>query len=619
MPHGIWGILKKELAPFDGRLATAWRVAAICMLASSIFMIYQLPLVAIGCYLILFVMKPNTGESMLMGLGICVLVSIVVGIMFILMRWTIDSPMMHMVVLALSSFLFLYLGAASPLGPVGNIIALVMGFIMSLLGMVPLGEVATRALLYAWLMALVPMATLVAFCAAFGRSPLKLVRAEVAERLRAVAAVLQAGGDIGLPAPIPDAQEGTARSRLLERIREGNESIGKAMLFVQLFHLSSGKEIRLLADAIKSTYELMVAAVALPEDSVADEARERQAERCLALAAAVQAGDVRTLAVQQMAPDMEPATDPAGALEGMLAAFPLVPGAAQHKVKEPAVGFFFADALTNPEYTRFALKTTFGAIFCYLVYTALQWQDIHTAMITCYIVALGSTGETVHKLTLRIIGCLIGALLGVLSILLLMPLMTSIGELMLLVFVGILCAAWVSSGSERIAYAGVQVGLAFLLTVLQGFGPEVKLSVAMDRTIGILLGNVVMYVLFTRVWPVSAARLAERKLAAVIEATALRCSDVANGPWRLRAYADNALAQIAAAREQLVMSWFEPASVHPGHERLQSLHALADTLEQTYVEQAFPARQPKTAGAASREDAMARLAGFRQTLKMSPA
>src|SRR5690606_17748556 len=146
------------------------------------------------------------------------------------------------------------------------------------------------------------------------------------------------------------------------------------------------------------------------------------------------------------------------------------------------------------------------------VYTALDWQDIHTAMITCYVAALATTGETLHKLTLRIVGCLIGAAMGMLAIVFLMPLMTSIGELMLLVFLGSLPAAWVASGSERSAYAGVQIGLAFLLTVLQGFGPDVQMSVALDRIMGILLGNVILYLVFTRVWPVSAAQAARARL-----------------------------------------------------------------------------------------------------------
>lgn len=42
---------------------------------------------------------------------------------------------------------------------------------------------------------------------------------------------------------------------------------------------------------------------------------------------------------------------------------------------------------------------------------------------------------------------------------------------MLLVFFGMMVSAWISTGPERISYAGVQVALAFLLTVLQGFGP----------------------------------------------------------------------------------------------------------------------------------------------------
>lgn len=92
---------------------------------------------------------------------------------------------------------------------------------------------------------------------------------------------------------------------------------------------------------------------------------------------------------------------------------------------------------------------------------------------------------------------------GVLSIIFIIPHMSDIGQLMALVFGCILVAAWVSCGSERIAYAGVQVGLAFLLTVLQGFGPSTDMGVALDRVLGILLGNLVVYLIFSRLWPVA--------------------------------------------------------------------------------------------------------------------
>ncbi|MCM3694760.1 FUSC family protein, partial [Neobacillus niacini] len=134
-----------------------------------------------------------------------------------------------------------------------------------------------------------------------------------------------------------------------------------------------------------------------------------------------------------------------------------------------------------------------------------------------YMVSLGSTAETVEKLTLRIAGCIVGALIGTAALVFVVPSLSSIGELMALVFVGAWLSAWVAFGSPRIAYAGFQVAFAFFLCVIQGAGPGFDLTLARDRTIGILLGNVVVYLVFTRIWPVSIGKQIDTALAALLD------------------------------------------------------------------------------------------------------
>ncbi|EEG83287.1 hypothetical protein PROPEN_04051 [Proteus penneri ATCC 35198] len=138
-------------------------------------------------------------------------------------------------------------------------------------------------------------------------------------------------------------------------------------------------------------------------------------------------------------------------------------------------------------------------------------------MITCYVVALTSVGETVHKLTLRITGCLIGALIGIISLLYIIPNLSDIFELMVLIFFCLLPAAWVAVGNERISYAGVQVGLAFLLTTLHGFKPSFDMNVVSDRILGILLGNIVMYIIFTKVWPTSIINTIYKQISSILD------------------------------------------------------------------------------------------------------
>src|SRR6266478_7159450 len=77
---------------------------------------------------------------------------------------------------------------------------------------------------------------------------------------------------------------------------------------------------------------------------------------------------------------------------------------------------FVPDAFTNPAHVHFALKVTFAAMFCYIVYEGIDWSGIHTAFITCTFIALESTGATLHKGVLRMGGCIIGGALALFTI-----------------------------------------------------------------------------------------------------------------------------------------------------------------------------------------------------------
>jgi len=144
--------------------------------------------------------------------------------------------------------------------------------------------------------------------------------------------------------------------------------------------------------------------------------------------------------------------------------------------------------------------------------------------------------------------------------------MTDLGDLLLLLAPVTLLAAWVGSGSERIGYAGLQIGLAFYLVVLQGFGPTLDMEPAKDRIIGILLGNIVIFVIFTTIWPVSVADVVRTNVAKALEQLAKLAGLGARAdgviPQAMRAAAGAAFGQaIARARTVLVYDPLEAAVV----------------------------------------------------------
>jgi multidrug resistance protein MdtO len=192
----------------------------------------------------------------------------------------------------------------------------------------------------------------------------------------------------------------------------------------------------------------------------------------------------------------------------------------------------------------------------------VDWPGIRTCVTTCFFVALGSVGETVHKLTLRLSGAIAGGLLGLLCIVFVLPHLTTIGGLSVVVAVVAALGGWISTSSERLAYAGMQFAFAFYLGVLQGYGPTEELTELRDRVLGILLGNIAMSVIFMTVWPVSAVTQAEGALAKAFATLAALLRGAA-------ADARLGISQnLERARRLLSMGTFESGFV-PGHAELE--------------------------------------------------
>ena len=173
---------------------------------------------------------------------------------------------------------------------------------------------------------------------------------------------------------------------------------------------------------------------------------------------------------------------------------------------DPPRMLFVRDAFTNIEHVEFAAKGCLAAALCYFIYNAIDWQGISTAVTTCLLTALSTTGSSRQKQVLRISGAVVGGfVLGMGSQIFILPHLDSIaGFTVLFIFVTAL-GSWVATSSSRLSYLGIQVALAFYLVNLEEFAVRTSLAVARDRVVGVLLGLIMMWFVFDQLWGVPAA------------------------------------------------------------------------------------------------------------------
>lgn len=545
------------LAPFPGRAAATTRIAVASTLTVLVTAIYGTPEAAISAYVIFFINRADRTSSIVMSVAALILISFIIGLVIVLADFSVDNPMLRVACMTVVSVALLFLTSASKLRPVGAIIAMIIGFALDELGLVPAGELATRGLLYAWLMVAIPIGANVVTNLAIGPSPRRLAGDRLAHCLNVAAQSLRT-----------DKPDGTALAAML---RDGVQPVDGWLKLAKFEGSANAGDVLALRQAAASTMAILLAADVAGREPAArlPEAWAAPIADTLEAMAAMLAAGGYPVDIVLLLPDtgaLSPvqqsvATALRAAIEGY--AEVIGAGADSEDAAVPAKGggFLDADAFTNRAHIHYALKTTGAAMFCYLLYQQLNWPGIHTCFITCYLVSLGTAAESVEKLTLRLAGCLVGAAIGTAAIVYVVPWLSSVGGLLGLVFVGTWLSAWVAQGSPRIAYAGFQIAFALYLCVIQGAGPGFDLTIARDRVIGIIIGNLVVYLVFTRIWPVSIAA----RIEAAMRALSRQWQQLIDTPRPAlqRTHAAAALALQGNIAQDLDLARYEPAAVAP--------------------------------------------------------
>lgn len=513
----IWRLL---VSPTPGRLENSLRVVVLVLAVVAIGETFQIPEIAISAYIVIFVSRAEAASTALTALiaGIAAILAVFAALLVLV--FSLSESALRVPLIAAVTFIAMFLArTAGELGPAlfaaGFIVAygLTLGdeplgfalmpgsaantpqFTLPELAYVPPEEALLHFLLWLALAVAIPVALVIIGNLLTGRDPSSLLRTALVARLRAAARFCerQPGAD-----------------RQLETLaREGSAGLLKLRHLSGLLHKSAQPAPVV---EIQRLLFLLLAVKRVGDD------RDRLIPVARFCQEAAQALDVGAPTFPE-APEvtLAGAAQPLGNQIALALQTIREPPALSQPVTKKPRRLLSPDAFTNPEYTRFALKITLAVMLAYLIEDILDWPGIHTIVITCFFVSLGTVGESVHKALLRLSGCILGGVLGIGTILLLMPLMTDLGGLLLVVAPVTFLAAWIGFGGERISYAGWQIALAFYLSTFQGFGPTLDMETARDRIVGILIGNVIMFVIFTTIWPVSTARVARANLVEAVE------------------------------------------------------------------------------------------------------
>jgi multidrug resistance protein MdtO len=467
----LLAFLAQELAPREGRALAAARIAAGCTITVAIAMLFRIPLAAYMAYIVFLASKDDIAGTARM--AVAASLAITLGVIFSLglAQISLGDPAIRLPAMALTTFLAMFSARTFALGPISFLAGFIVVTMQSVVDQVPNPEAFTRLTLWLWVVVVVPVIVTMLINLLFGAAA-----SAVAER--------------GVKKVLTDLEAALAGGEIAGRLGEWRA------ILVPLAEKSRNPP------AIQRLLDALIILEVYP-----DPIPPRERTRLSSLVRGSLAALERRNLVTEVPPETESTPEALAATRAfaeLQREFSHTPAPQPARTEQKRHQLFVPDALSNPAHWQFALKTSIAIMIVYGVYTMLDWPGLLTSIVTVFFVALGSVGETVHKLTLRISGAIIGGSIAGLSIVFVLPHFTDIGQLCVLTALVALFAGWVSTSSERLSYAGMQIALAFFMGLLQTYSPATDLTVLRDRVVGILLGNVVMTLVFSVLWPESA-------------------------------------------------------------------------------------------------------------------
>lgn len=154
----------------------------------------------------------------------------------------------------------------------------------------------------------------------------------------------------------------------------------------------------------------------------------------------------------------------------------------------------------DPALVRYSLKVALAIVIGFAIGVTSHRADLSVIITTVIIAGLPTYGATLNKMLLRLGGNACGGALALMAIVIVTPNFETVTVYMLVTFMALFAADYLGLGNGQLAYAGRQMGSAFVFT-WAGISPSEAITTPLYRVWGIMLAMAVLTAVFILLWP----------------------------------------------------------------------------------------------------------------------